>query len=191
MPGLGLGSKFLRLDLNRWYLTQFPNYSRPIGLSPLDPKTKPKVLDFKNGFVPWRPFVTCCLTRTFLFHQWAWPIKFVSRSRGTWGGGNRELHIMWCEPLYIHVCRTLTSALLLPCHWPQGLYRRPPPNDYKVSLSLSLYLPRVMNTSPSLIDSRALSDTFLICCFFMCWFSLKCLNYPPIFFNYTCFKKWL
>ena len=137
---MGLGSKFLRSDLNRWYLTQFPNYSRPIGLSPLWPKNKAQGSRFQNGLVPWRPFVTCCPIRTFLFHQWAWPITFVSRSGAREGEAAENFTscgmTVW-GPLHSHVCRTLTPVLLLSCHWPQGLHRRPPPNDYKVSLSLS------------------------------------------------------
>ena len=102
--------------------------------------------------------------------------------RGTWGGGSGELHIMWCEALYIHTCAGPWHLRCSPVIGPRVFTVDP---HQTITKCRSLYLPRIMNTS----STHALSDTFLTCCFFMCWFSLKCLNYPPIFFNYTYFKN--
>ena len=123
-----------------------------------------------------------------LFHEGhSWPAAPQEPFFFINGLGSRELHIMWREALYIHMC---AGPWHLRC-----CFRVIGPKVFTVdphqtiTKCRSLYLSRVM--TPSLIDSCTLSDTFLMCCFFMCCFSLKCLNYPPTFFNYTYFLKWL
>ena len=180
---MGLGSKFLRSDLNRWYLTHFPNYSRPIGLSPLWPKNKAQGSRFQEWACSMKAIRGLLPHKNLSFSSMGLAHRICVAVRGTWGEGSRELHIMWCEALYIHMC---AGPWHLRCCSPiigPKVFTVDP--HQTITKCRSLYLSRVM--TPSLIDSCTLSDTFLMCCFFMCWFSLKCLNYPPTFFNYTYF----
>ena len=105
--------------------------------------------------------------------------------RGTWGGGSRELHIMWCEALYIHTC---AGPWHLRCCSPvigPRVFTVDPHQTITKYLSLSATCHEYVTLTHRLMHALR----YLMCCFFMCWFSLKCLNYPPIFFNYTYFKN--
>ena len=160
---MGLGSKFLRSDLNRWHLTQFPNYSRPIGLSPLWPKNKAQ----GSRFQEW----ACAIHEG---HSWPAapqePFFFINglgpshlcHGQGHVRGRQQRTshHVVWpCEALYIHTCAgPWHLCCCSPVIGPRVFTVDP---HQTITKCRSLYLPRVMNTSPSLIDSCALTYIFL------------------------------